>query len=100
MVMQNCEDQIFIDFEKTCPMVGKPFQCLKSFLAVLIDLLPQTKPSTLPIVESSATQIQHLDFFSDKALELIDLNQRTALPLGLVDWYCPAAWTSQRERVL
>ena len=81
-------------------MVGKSFNCLKSSLAVLIDLLPQTKPSTLPTVKSRATQIQHLDFFSDKALELIDLNQRTALPLGLVDWYCPAAWTSQRERVL
>jgi len=56
-------------------MVGKLFNCLKSPLAVLIDLLPQTKPSTLPKVESIASQIQHLDFFSDKAAEFVDLNK-------------------------
>ena len=67
-------------------MVGKPFNCLKSPPAVLIDLLPQTKPSTLPTVESIATQIKHLDFFSDKAAEFIDLNQGASLSLGLVDW--------------
>jgi hypothetical protein len=66
-------------------VVGKPFHCLKSSLAVLIDLLPQTKPSTLPTVESIATQIQHLDFFSDKAAEFIDLNQGAGFRLGLVD---------------
>jgi hypothetical protein len=66
-------------------VVGKPFHCLKSSLAVLIDLLPQTKPSTLPTVESSTTQIQHLDFFSDKAAEFIDLNQGAGFRLGLVD---------------
>ena len=66
-------------------MVGKPFNCLKSSLAVLIDLLPQTKPSTLPTVESIAIQIQHLDFFSDKAAEFIDLNQGAGFRLGLVD---------------
>ena len=67
-------------------MVGKPLNCLKSPLAVLIDLLPQTKPSTLPTVEPIATQIQHLDFFSDKAAEFIDLNEGAGLRLGLVDW--------------
>ena len=67
-------------------MVGKPFNCLKSNPAVLIDLLPQTKPSTLPTVESIATQIQHLDFFGDKAAEFIDLNEGAGLRPGLVDW--------------
>ena len=67
-------------------MVGKSFNYLKSFLAVLIDLLPQTKPSTLPTVESIATQIQHLDFFSDKAAEFIYLNEGAGLRPGLVDW--------------
>ena len=67
-------------------MVGKSLNCLKSSLAVLIDLLPQTEPSTLPTVVSIATQIQHLDFFSDKAAEFIDLNQGTGLRLWLVDW--------------
>ena len=67
-------------------MVGKSFNCLKSPLAFLIDLLPQTKPSTLPTVESIATQIQHLDFFSDKAAESIDLNKGASLRLGLINW--------------
>ena len=72
-------------------MVGKSFNCLKSSLAVLIDLLPQTKPSTLPKVESIAIQIQHLDFFRDKAAEFIDLNQGAGLHLGLVDWQLPSS---------
>jgi len=86
--MQSCGDQLFIGFEKICAiaMVGKPFNCLKSPLAVLIDQLPQTKPSTLPTVESTATQIQHFDFFSDRAAEFIDLNKGASLSLRLVDW--------------
>ena len=81
-------------------MVGNPLNCLKSFLAVLIEQLPHTKPSTLPTVESIATQFQHLDFFSDKAAEFIDLNKGTILRLGLSTGSCPAAWTSQQEMVL
>ncbi len=71
-------------------MVGKFLNCVKSSLAVLIDLLSQTKPSTLPTVELIAVQIQHLDFFSDKAAEFIDLNQETGSRLGLVDWWLPS----------
>ena len=54
-------------------MVGRSFNCLKSSLAVLIDLLPQKKQSTLLKVESIATQNQHLDFLSYKAAEFSEL---------------------------
>ena len=67
-------------------MVGKSFNCLKSSVAVLMDLQPQTKPGILLTVESIATQIQHLKSFTDKAGEFIDLNEGAGLPLGLVDW--------------
>jgi len=52
----------------------------------LIDLLPQTKPSTVPTAESITTQLQHLDFFSDKAAEFIDLNEGAGLRPELIDW--------------
>jgi len=52
---------------------------LEKPLAVLIDLPPQTKPSTLPTEEPSATQICHFDFFSDKIAKFIDLNEGSRL---------------------
>ncbi len=64
-------------------MEVKPFNRLKNSLAVLIDLLPQKKPVTLPKVETIATEIQHLDLSSDKALEFIGLNKESGLCLGL-----------------
>lgn len=83
---------MFISFNKICAIThGRQVpQLLERFLAALIDLLLQTKPSTLPTVELIAVQIQHLDFFSDKAAEFIDLNQGTGSRLGLVDWWLPS----------
>ena len=81
-------------------MVGKSLNCLKSSLAFLIDLLPQTKPSTLPTVESIATQIEHFDFFSDKGASSSTSIKEQAFVLGWSTGSCPAAWTSQRETVL
>jgi len=52
----------------------------------LIDLLPQTKPGALPTAESIATQLQHLDFFSNKAAEFIHLYGGSDLRLWLTDW--------------
>ena len=40
-----------------------------------LDLLRQTNPSTLPTIESIATKIHHLGFFSDKTAELIFLSK-------------------------
>ena len=79
---------MFIGYEKVCAIAHgrQVLQLLEKLSRLLIDLLPQTKPSTLPTVESIATQIQHLYFFSDKAAEFIDLNKGTSLRLGLVDW--------------
>jgi len=61
-------------------------QLLEKLSSLLIDLLPQTKPSTVPTAESIATQLQHLDFFSDKAAEFIHLNGGSGLRLWLIDW--------------
>ena len=84
--MQSCGDQMFISFNKICAIThGRQVpQLLERFLAALIDLLLQTKPSTLPKVESIPTQVHHLDFFSDKAAEFIDFNQGTGLRVRLV----------------
>ena len=79
---------MFIGYEKVCAIAHgrQVLQLLEKLSRLLIDLLQQTKPSTLPTVESIATQIQHLDFFSDKAVEFIDLNERAGLRTGLIDW--------------
>jgi hypothetical protein len=45
----------------------------------------------LPNVEFIAIQIQPLDFFSNKAAEFIDLNQRAGLRLGLVAGQLPSS---------
>ena len=75
-------------FEKVCIIAHgrQVLQLLEKLSRLLIDLLPQTKPSTLPTVESIATQIQHLDFFSDKAAEFIDLNEGAGLRPELINW--------------
>ena len=79
---------MFIGYEKVCAIAHgrQVLQLLEKLSRLLIDLLPQTKPSTPPTVESIATQIQHLDFFSDKAAEFIDLNEGEGLRPGLIDW--------------
>jgi len=56
---------------------------LRNPLTVLIDLLPQIKSGNLLKVESIAIQIQHLDFFSDTAINIISHNEGTGLRLGL-----------------
>jgi hypothetical protein len=85
--MQSCGEEIVLGFEKVCAIApGRKPSWFKRFLVVLINLLPQTKPSTLAIVEFSAIQIQHFYLFSDKAIEFIDLNKRTGSRLGLVGW--------------
>ena len=79
---------MFIGYEKVCAIAHgrQVLQLLEKLSRLLIDLLPQTKPSTLPTVESITTQIQHLDFFSDKAAEFIDLNEGAGLRPELIDW--------------
>ena len=66
---------MFISFNKICAIThGRQVpQLLERFLAALIDLLLQTKPSTLPTVESIV-----------KAAEFIDFNQGTGLRVRLV----------------
>ncbi len=73
--MQSCGNQMFISFNKICAIThGRQVpQLLERFLAALIDLLLQTKPSTLPTVESIV-----------KAAEFIDFNQGTGLRVRLV----------------
>ena len=78
-------------------MVGKFLNCVKSSLAVLIDLLSQTKPSTLPTVDSIVTPIHGINTYSDKAAEFIDLIHCQAFVLGWSSGSCPAARKSQRE---
>ena len=69
-------------------MVGKPFNCLKSSLAVLIDLLLQTKSKILPTVESIATQIQHLDFLPTKLQSSSTSMKEQAFVLGWLTGNC------------
>ena len=90
--MQNCGDRMFMGFEKICLIAhGRQTPQLLEKLSSRLDRPAATDPSTLSIVEFSATQIQYLDFFSDKTAEFIDLNKRAGLRLGLVDWQLPSS---------
>ena len=51
----------------------------------MIVLLPQTKPRTLPKMESTAGQSQHWDFFSDERAEFIDFDEGAGFGLW---WAC------------
>jgi hypothetical protein len=60
----------------------------KRTLPVLIVLLPQAKPSTLPKMESTASQSPHWDFFSDERAEFIDFDEGAGFGLWWAGWEC------------
>ena len=63
-------------------MVEKSFNYLISFVAILINIQPQTKPGALPTLKSIATQIQHSDFSNEESAEFIDFDKEPGFALA------------------
>ena len=74
-------DKILVGLQqvRAIALVSSCLICCQKTLPVLIVFLPQTKPRTLPKMESTASQSQHLDFFANKAAELIDFDAGVSL---------------------
>jgi len=101
--MQSCGDQMFIDFEKICPIAhGRQVLPLLEKLSGRLDR-PAATDKAKHFVNSRIQRYPDPAFRFVLATKLQSSStsiKEQAFVLGWLTDNCPAAWTSQRERVL
>ena len=98
----NCGRQVFAGSQKFCAVDHRrpACQCLKSYLPILIDQLPQTKPNTFQTWNPSLLRSTIWTALATKPQSSSVSMQKQALLTDGVTCNCSVALTSQRKTCL